>query len=130
MQRKLNLNLSQSLNLHLDTIIAPSALNEEFYEEINSLAPFGSGNSEPKFVIDNIKVISQKIVADSHIKLILSGKDGSVFKGFIWNGKNSPLEPFINKKYKKPINIAGKMRLNEWRGEKNVEFLIEDISIN
>ncbi len=127
---KLNLNLSQSLNLHLDTIIAPSALNEEFYEEINSLAPFGSGNSEPKFVIENIKVISQKIVADSHIKLILSGKDGSVFKGFIWNGKNSPLEPFINKKYKKPINIAGKMRLNEWRGEKNVEFLIEDISIN
>ena len=121
---------SKNINFHLDTIIAPSALNEEFYEEINSLAPFGSGNSEPKFVIENIKVISQKIVADSHIKLILSGKDGSVFKGFIWNGKNSPLEPFINKKYKKPINIAGKMRLNEWRGEKNVEFLIEDISIN
>ena len=31
---------------------------------------------------------------------------------------------------KKKINIVGKMRLNEWRGKKNVEFLIEDVSIN
>ena len=37
-------------NLHLDSIIAPSALNEEFFQQINFLAPFGSGNSEPKFM--------------------------------------------------------------------------------
>ena len=45
-------------------------------------------------------------------KLILSGKDGSLFKGFVWNGKNSLLEPFFEKKSKKLINIAGKIRLN------------------
>ena len=28
----------------------------------------------------------------------------------------------------KNINVAGKMRLNEWRGKKEVEFVIEDIS--
>ena len=30
----------------------------------------------------------------------------------------------------KIFNIAGKMRLNEWRGKKEVEFVIEDISLN
>ena len=30
----------------------------------------------------------------------------------------------------KEINIAGKMRLNEWKGKRNIEFLIEDISLN
>ena len=53
---------------------------------------------------------------------ILIGKDGSTFKAFAWNGKNSPLEPFLNKKNKKEINIAGKMRLNEWKGKKKIEF--------
>ena len=119
---KTNKNSFKNINLYLDSIIAPSALNEKFLEEINCLAPFGSGNSEPKFVIENIKVISASIVGNNHIKSILSGKDGSIFKAFAWNGKDSPLEPFLNKKNKKLINIAGRMKLNEWRGRKNIEF--------
>ena len=124
------LNLYENKNLYLDSIIAPSAINENFIEEINNLAPFGSGNSEPKFVIENIKVISSNIVGNFHIKSILKGKDGSVFKAFTWNGKDSPLEPFLSMKKKDPISIAGKMRINEWNGKKDVEFIVEDISIN
>jgi len=121
---------SKNINLYLDSIVAPSALNEDFFQEMNCLAPFGSGNSEPKFVIENIKVVASNIVANNHIKSILCGKDGTTFKAFAWNAKNSPLEPFLNKKNKKGINIAGKMRLNEWKGERNIEFMIEDISVN
>ena len=99
-------------------------------QEINYLAPFGSGNSEPKFVIEDIKVISSNVIANNHIKSILIGKDGSTFNGFAWNAKNTPIEALLSKKNKKKMNIAGKMRLNEWRGEKKVEFMIEDISIN
>ena len=127
---KSNIDTSKNLNLYLDAVIAPSAINEDFFNEINFLAPFGSGNSEPKFVIENIKVISANIVGNNHIKSVLIGKDGSAFKGFVWNGRNTPLEPFLSKKSKKKINIAGKMRLNEWGGKKNVEFIIEDISLN
>ena len=64
---KTNLKSAADFNLYIDAIIAPSALNEEFFKEINSLAPFGSGNSEPKFVIENIKVISSNIAGSNHI---------------------------------------------------------------
>tara|TARA_Y100000590_G_scaffold464188_1_gene633039 strand:+ start:1762 stop:3510 length:1749 start_codon:yes stop_codon:yes gene_type:complete len=128
-EKKFKDNLKNT-NLYLDAIIAPSALNEGFFQEINCLGPFGSGNSEPKFVIENTKVISSNIVADNHIMCVLSGKDGSTFKAFAWNAKNSPLEPFLNKESKKRINIAGRMRLNEWKGKKNIQFMIEDISLN
>ena len=123
-------NSSNDLNLFLDSAIAPTALNENFFQEINSLAPFGSGNVEPKFVIENIKVLSSNLVGDMHIKTILLGKDGSTFKGFAWNAKNTPLGQLLDQKIKKNINVAGKMRLNEWRGKKEVEFIIEDISLN
>ena len=121
---------SKDLNLYLDSVIAPSALNEEFFSEVNSLAPFGSGNSEPKFVIENIKVLSSDIVGDNHIKSTLIGKDGSVFKSFAWNAKNTPLGVYLNIKNKKEINVAGRMRLNEWKGQKKIEFIIDDISLN
>jgi len=121
---------SKDLNLYLDSVIAPSALNEEFFSEVNSLAPFGSGNSEPKFVIENIKVLSSDIVGGNHIKSTLIGKDGSVFKSFAWNAKNTPLGVYLNIKNKKEINVAGRMRLNEWKGQKKIEFMIDDISLN
>ena len=128
--KKSQLSSSKVANLYLDSVIAPSALNKEFYDEINYLAPFGAGNTEPKFVIENLQVINSNLVADKHIKSILYGKDGSVIKGVAFNAKNSPLEPFLNKNNKKKLNIAGKIHLNEWRGKESVEFIIEDISLS
>ena len=59
---------------------SPSALNVDFYSKINTLAPFGSGNPEPKFAIENLKIINSKIVGEKHIKSILLGADGSRYK--------------------------------------------------
>ena len=128
--KKSQLSSSKVVNLYLDSVIAPSALNEDFYSEIERLAPFGSGNSEPKFVIENLQVIASDLVADKHIKTVLYGKDGSVIKSIAFNAKDSPLELYLNKKNKKKFNIAGIMNLNEWRGKKSVEFVIEDISLH
>ena len=127
---KSNSNSLDSLNIYLDSTIAPSAINEDFYKLINLLAPFGSGNNEPKFVIENLHVIKSDIVGKNHIRSILCGKDGTVFKSFTWNAKGTPLEGVLIKNNKIKFNAAGKMKLNEWNGKKNIEFVIEDISVN
>ena len=118
------------INLYLDSTIAPSALNIKFFEDVNALGPYGPGNSEPKFAIEQLKVINSELIGESHIKSLLIGKDGSVFKSFAWNAINSPLEGFLNKKNNKSFSAAGKLRLNEWRGKRNIEFIIEDIALN
>ena len=128
--KKAHLETSKAINLYIDSIISPSALNEDFYTKIEKLAPFGSGNNEPKFIIENLKVMSSKIIGDNHIKCTLIGLDGTVFNAFSWNSKNSSFEQYLSKNYKKKINIAGKMKQNEWKGKINIEFVIEDISIN
>jgi len=127
---KIRIDILENENLYLDSIIAPSAINEEFYEHINFLGPFGAGNNEPKFVIENLKVIKSDIIKKSHIKSLLLGKDGSVLKSFAWNAVNTPMELYLIKEKNKIFNILGKMRLNEWKGKKNIEFIIEDISTN
>ena len=58
------------------------------------------------------------------------GKDGTTFSSFVWNGVDTSLEPFLTKKNNKTFNVAGKMHLNEWKGRENIEFMIEDISLN
>ena len=123
-------NISPEKNIYIDSVIAPSALNINFFSKINHLAPFGSGNPEPRFIIEKLKPINSKIIQDKHISTIFLGSDGSTFKGIAFNAKNSDIGQYLLNKINSTLNVVGKMSLNEWKGEKNVEFIIDDISVN
>ena len=126
---KINESFTGQKPLMLDSIISPSAVNIEFYNKVNLLSPFGSGNPEPKFIIENLKTINGKIVAEKHVKSVLIGEDGSTIKSIAFNAVENGLEGYLLKKNNKTFNIAGKLSLNEWKGESNVEFIIDDISV-
>ena len=126
----INENLKIEKPLLVDSIISPSAVNIEFYKKVALLSPFGSGNPEPKFVIEDLKTINGKIVGESHIKSVLIGKDGSTIKSIAFNSLEKDISSFLIKKNNKSFNIAGKLSLNEWKGQSNVEFIIDDISVN
>jgi single-stranded-DNA-specific exonuclease len=127
--KSININLEEKKNYYFDAEIAPSAINIEFFEKVNLLAPFGSGNPEPRFVIRDVKLINSKIVGEKHIKNVFIGSDSSTLKTISFNTVETELGSYLLKKNIKPFNIAGKLSLNEWRGQKNVEFIIDDISV-
>ena len=128
--KNINEDLTQQKPLFLDSKIAPSAINLEFYDKINVLSPFGSGNPEPRFIIENLKPANSKIVGDKHIKSVLIGAEGTSIKTIAFNATDNELGAYLLKKNNNTFNIAGKLSLNEWRGQKNVEFIIDDISVN
>ena len=126
----INEDLKSEKPLLLDSVIAPSAVNLEFYNKIALLSPFGSGNPEPKFIIEDLKTINGKIVGEKHVKSVLVGADGSAIKSIAFNATENDLGDYLLKKNNKSFNIAGKLSLNEWKGQSNVEFIIDDISVN
>ena len=127
--RSININLDDQKKYYLDAEIAPSAVNIDFFEKVNLLAPFGSGNAEPKFLIKDLKVLNSKIVGEKHIKSVLLGSDSSTIKTISFNSVETDLSTYLLKKNMKFFNIVGKLSLNEWRSQKNVEFIIDDISV-
>ena len=128
--KNINEDISKEKPIYLDDVISPSAINLEFFNKVALLSPFGPGNPEPKFAIENLKTINGKIVGDKHIKSTLLGKDGSIIKTIAFNSVGKDLGEYLLKKNNKLFNIAGKLSLNEWKGQSNVEFIIDDISVN
>ena len=128
--KNVNQDLTSEKPLFLDSVISPSAVNLEFYNKVAQLSPFGSGNPEPRFVIENVNTINGKIVGEKHVKSVLIGEDGSTIKSIAFNAADNELCAYLLKKNKKSFNIAGKLSLNEWKGQSNVEFIIDDISVN
>ena len=128
--KSLNIDINEKKNYYYDSEISPTALNVNFFEKVNLLAPFGSGNLEPRFIIEKVNLISSKIVGEKHIKSILSGPDSTIIKTMAFNSVESDLSAYLLNKTRKFFNIAGKISLNEWKGQKNVEFIIDDISVS
>ena len=127
--KSINVNLEEKINYYFDAEIAPSAINIDFFEKVNLLAPFGSGNPEPRFVIRDVKLVNSKIVGEKHVKNILVGSDSTTLKTISFNSVETQLGAHLLQKNIKPFDIAGKLSLNEWRGQRNVEFIIDDISV-
>ena len=128
--KNINEDISKEKPIFLDDVISPSAINLEFFNKIALLSPYGPGNPEPKFAIEDLKTINGKIVGEKHIKSTLLGKDGSIIKTIAFNSVDKDLGEYLLKKNNKLFNIAGKLSLNEWKGQSNVEFIIDDISVN
>ena len=61
---------------------------------------------------------------------VLLGQDGSTIKTIAFNAIENEVGAYLLTKKNKTFNILGKFSLNEWKGEKNVEFIIDDISVN
>ena len=127
---KIKPDSSKNKKLVLDSEILGTALNIDFYNKIQLLSPFGPGNPEPKFVINSVKTLSSKIVGESHIKSNLITEEGIMIKCVAFNSINTEISAYLTGNHKKSFNIAGKLSLNEWGGEKKVEFIIDDISVN
>jgi single-stranded-DNA-specific exonuclease len=115
--RNINEDLTSEKPLYLDSTISPAAINLDFYNKVNNLAPFGSGNPEPKFIIENLKTVNSKIVGEKHIKSVLIGMDGSSIKTIAFNAVENDLGAYLLKNNNKIFNIAGKLSLNEWKAQ-------------
>ena len=70
------------------------------------------------------------VVGEKHVKSILLTRDGSSIKSISFNSLETDLGQFLINNKTNTFDIAGKLSLNEWKGEKNVEFIIDDISVN
>ena len=113
-----------------DAIISSTAINENFYKEINLIAPFGPGNPQPNFILEKVKVCKYKIINNKHLNLTLISKNNKFINAICFNAMNSKLEPYLTNHKKYTLNILGRINANEWKGRKKMQFMIKDIAIN
>jgi single-stranded-DNA-specific exonuclease len=110
--------------IEIDAIVELEDINTEFYQMIEMMAPFGSGNHKPVFVTRNVKDTGNNgFVGKSHLKLHVS-KLGQAPKSGIGFGMWDYIPYLRNKGV---FDICYQMYLNEWNGQKNVEIRLKDL---
>ncbi|MEL6580541.1 MAG: DHH family phosphoesterase [Cyanobacteria bacterium J06621_12] len=97
----------------------------ELYQQIESLQPWGIGNSTPVFWTPNVRVIEQRAIGKTqdHLKLTLQEADSPTqIKALAWRwGEYCPLPDCLD--------IAYKLKENHWQGNTAIELEVVGVRL-
>ena len=108
--------------------IALSAITQKFYNDLSLIEPFGSGNDNPIFLIENVTVFKSSIIKNKFINCVLKSKIGKSINGVSFNMINSEISKYLLN-YKKEISILAQIKQNTWNNKKSLQLNILDVVI-
>ena len=108
-----------------DSEISLEELNWDLVQSMNQLEPFGVGFESPLFLIRNLELVSYKMLKARHFKLQLKSKDSGLVKTALLFNPNPRQTELI--KARGPLDLLGQIQVNEWKGQKDIQILLEDI---
>jgi len=118
--------LAAMIDLELDSIVSPAGATVALVEEIEKAGPYGAGNVEPVIVVPDALVVFADPVGDNHVRIRLQGSDGTRLDAIAFRVADMPLGKALLESRGKRIHAAGRLRADEWQGQKRVQLQLED----
>ncbi len=113
--------------LRLDSVLSTPALTIDLVEKLAMLAPYGAGNSEPRFALTGVKVVRATVVGERHVSCYIQDTAGGAsIKGIAFRAMDTELGPLLLKGGNAPMHLAGHATINTWQGKRSVNFQIVD----
>lgn len=113
--------------LKIDCQLPLDVLNQELYDTLQQLAPFGMGNPEPVFAsrgvtVENIRVMGKE---NTHLKLWLK-ENGKSFEAIAFGMGELASELKIGEK----VDVAYTLDENTWNGNTKLQLKVKDIKVH
>ncbi len=114
--------------LHIDAQVHFNDLTWDFYDQLQSLRPFGMGNPEPLLLVRNVKVVDCSGVGkeNNHLRCVITDEDGKImrkviaFKQPYWVETLRPGER---------VDLVFRLDVNEWNGNRELQLKVEEIKL-
>ena len=91
----------------IDGALSARGANLMLISEIEKAGPFGTGNSEPVFVLPNHRVASSVVVGNGHLKVRFQAEDRSQLDAIAFRAADTELGQFLSGRAGRPVHVAG-----------------------
>lgn len=103
--------------------LEPDSLTQSFVNEIERLRPFGNGNPEPVFLMEDIELVSYETFGDDGVHCRLEPAEHDGFGVLYWNGA----EEFGKAKPPGIYDVVGNVGYDSYRNQPTFE--VEDFKV-
>jgi single-stranded-DNA-specific exonuclease len=118
----------EARGLRIDAVLTVMGATPGLVEMLEQAGPYGAGHREPRFVLPQARLVKADIVGESHVRCIVSGRDGGRLKAIAFRAMEGPLGPgLLNAAAKgEALHIAGHLRADRWMGRLETQLMIDD----
>ena len=103
-----------------------NAVNTDFYNELEILAPFGSEHQRPVFLIESVNIIKPQIIKDKYISFFVKPKFGKLVQGFSFHILESAINnTLLNNRNQ--LSLIVQFKQNNWKNKKKLQLILLDI---
>jgi len=113
-------------SLTIDAIVAPIAVSAQFARLIEQAGPFGPGNAEPLFLLENVRAFYPKIVGDAHVSCVLKSDAGEEVRSIAFRAGDDEVGKALASGER--LHVVGKIKADDWRGGNAGQFQIVDVT--
>ena len=118
--------VENSFNKEYVSKISLNGINIKFYNDIKILEPFGFGNENPSFLIENVKILKPRIINDRFISFFIKSKNGKLFPSISFNYLETNVARALIS-YKNNVSLIVQIKENIWNNKKNLQLMVIDI---
>jgi single-stranded-DNA-specific exonuclease len=118
--------LAAEEELQIDAVTSPGGANLALLAEIAAAGPYGAGNPEPLVALADVRVAFADVVGQDHVKLRLTGGDGTRLDAIAFRARNTRLGEGLLASRGRAIHVAGRLRQDDWGGTPKVQVEIQD----
>ncbi len=113
--------------IRFDMVLPFGYVNERLVEEISLLEPFGKGNPKPLFALSNVRITAKRLLGKNRNVLKLTLAEGGVsFDAVCFSDPEERLS-YIEEKGSEDFSILYYPQINEFRGERSIQLVLEDL---
>lgn len=115
-----------ALIIEISALLDVAGANNQLLDNLQKLEPYGAENSEPKFMLTNVRIAKPSIVGQGHIRCFLSSANGSNLKAMAFKMADTELGKKLLSAAGNVFDLVGYVRKDNWQNRDAVQFIIED----
>jgi single-stranded-DNA-specific exonuclease len=117
---------SDILDVHGSLTISGASL--DLIDSMEQLAPFGSSNPTPLFVIPHVRIAYANVVGTNHVKCTLESEDGKKLAAMAFQALETEVgQCLLSGERRGLYHVVGTLNANQWQGRVTPQFIIKDI---
>ena len=111
---------------YFDSVISVNEINNSLLEIIDQLEPFGMGNPQPKFLINDIQFNQIKILKDKHLLIFFQNDFSQKLKAICFNCIGTKLGDYLLNYKKHKLSIGCTIKKDNFNQNVMPQIVIKD----